>query len=585
MAGSAEYVGRQLGNYRLLRLLGEGGFALVYLGEHIHLGTYAAVKLLLTQLVSDDVEQFRHEAQTIARLLHPNIVRVLDFGIEGNAPYLVMDYAPNGTLRGRHPKMMRVPLATVVGYTLQVAEALQYAHDQRLIHRDIKPENMLLGRNQEVLLSDFGIALTSQSTSSQRTQDIAGTVAYMAPEQLQAHPRPASDQYSLGVVVYEWLCGSRPFQGTYTEIAVKHALAAPPALRSWNPDLPSAVEEVVMVALQKDPRQRFPSVRAFAQALEQVSRQSPLAHAPQDLSTHIVASSAPASPLASMPLAQGPLLSVPPPSLVPPPGVPSGVPYGSIQASPPFQGAAMMAHPDVASASNLSTSSSPFSMTPVSPPDASRAMTMDSSTMDSSTMNSSIYTAGPIATPGSPLRPSPRRLSRRVLVVGALGLIAGSSVVTWKIVQPTGTASPTLPVSNPLTNPYASLSPTAPPAGPILTYSAQQDYTWAVDWSPNGKYIVSGSFDGTAHVWNADSGQRVLSYRSATKPAVSDNAAVAVAWSPNSAHVAVGFKDGTAQVVDVASGEQVATYGSVPWPGRLRIGLVTGRKISCAQWN
>src|SRR5216683_1536762 len=109
----AEHIGRQLGNYQLSRLLGEGGFAEVYLGEHIHLGTQAAIKILHTRLASEDVEQFRTEARTIARLIHPNIVRVLDFGVESKIPFLVMDYAPNGTLRQKHPKGTQVPLATV----------------------------------------------------------------------------------------------------------------------------------------------------------------------------------------------------------------------------------------------------------------------------------------------------------------------------------------------------------------------------------------------------------------------------------------------------------------------------------------
>jgi len=128
-----ERVGQQLGNYRLIHLLGEGGFAEVYLGEHIHLGTQAAIKVLRTQLAKDDIETFRNEARTIARLEHPNIVRVLDFGLEGSTPYLVMGYAVNGTLRQRHPKGTRLPLVTIVSYVNQLADALQYAHDEKLI--------------------------------------------------------------------------------------------------------------------------------------------------------------------------------------------------------------------------------------------------------------------------------------------------------------------------------------------------------------------------------------------------------------------------------------------------------------------
>jgi eukaryotic-like serine/threonine-protein kinase len=231
----ADRLGQQLGNYQLTRLLGEGDFAEVYLGEHIHLGTQAAIKVLHTQLNNDDMDNFRTEARTIAHLIHPHVVRVLEFGVEGKTPFLVMDYAPNGTLRQRLPKGVALPLPFIVAYVKQVAEALQYAHDAKLIHRDIKPENMLLGRRNEILLSDFGIALVAQSSRYQSTQDMAGTIAYMAPEQIEGHPRPASDQYALGVVVYEWLCGDRPFHGSFTEIAIQHTITPPPSLNEKVP--------------------------------------------------------------------------------------------------------------------------------------------------------------------------------------------------------------------------------------------------------------------------------------------------------------------------------------------------------------
>src|SRR5438270_9365796 len=214
--GMNERVGQQLGNYCLTYLLGKGGFADVYLGEHIYLRTQAAIKVLQMRLVGDDMHGFLNEARTIASLKHPNIVRVLDFGVEGDTPFLVMDYAPLGTLRQRYPKGTRLSLANIVSYVKQVASALQYAHDRKLIHRDIKPENMLLESVNEILLSDFGIALFVQSSDYQTTQETAGTVAYMAPEQLQRKPRPASDQYALGIVVYEWLSGDRPFHGSFT---------------------------------------------------------------------------------------------------------------------------------------------------------------------------------------------------------------------------------------------------------------------------------------------------------------------------------------------------------------------------------
>jgi len=262
-------VGEKLGNYRLVRLLGEGAFAEVYLGEHVHLDSYAAIKVLHSQLTSREREEFRLEARTLVRLVHPHIVRVLDFGIEGKTPFLVMDYAPNGTLRQRYLKGTRLPLRVIVPYVQQVADALQFAHEQRLIHRDVKPENILLRSDNDILLSDFGIATIARSTRSQSVLKMAGTLAYMAPEQVQGRPVLASDQYSLGIVVYEWLCGERPFHGSPIEIATQHMTTSPPSLRWKVPTLSPAVDQVVLKALAKEPKDRFSSVQAFAMALEQ----------------------------------------------------------------------------------------------------------------------------------------------------------------------------------------------------------------------------------------------------------------------------------------------------------------------------
>lgn len=265
----AERIGQRLGNYQLICLLGRGGFADVYLGEHVYLKTEAAIKVLHTRLAGEDVEQFRTEAATIAHLVHPHIIRVLDFDVDNTTPLLVMDYAPNGTLRQRHTKGTRLQPGIFMPYMRQVASALQYAHDQKFIHRDVKPENMLLGRNNDVLLSDFGIALVAQNTLSQSTEDmVVGTMAYMAPEQIQGKPRPASDQYALAVVVYEWISGRKPFNGSYIEIVTQHLSAAPPPLDERTLAIPHAVQQVIQKALAKDPHQRFARVQDFADALE-----------------------------------------------------------------------------------------------------------------------------------------------------------------------------------------------------------------------------------------------------------------------------------------------------------------------------
>jgi serine/threonine protein kinase len=152
-------VGQQLGNYQLLRLLGRGGFAEVYLGEHRYLKSHAALKVLRTQLADEEAQQFVREAQLLASLSHPHIVRILDFAVQDGVPFLVMEDAPGGTLRNRHPKQTQLTLDTIVAYVSQVGQALQYAHGRHLVHRDVKPENMLLGLRSDVLLSDFGLAM------------------------------------------------------------------------------------------------------------------------------------------------------------------------------------------------------------------------------------------------------------------------------------------------------------------------------------------------------------------------------------------------------------------------------------------
>jgi serine/threonine protein kinase len=274
MVQHPDLAGQRFGSYRLLRLLGAGGFAQVYLGEHIDLGTQAAIKVLHTQMNPTDIDTFRKEARTIAGLRHPHIIRVLDFSAVGSTPFLVMDYAAGGTMRERYPKGSIVPLPIIVSYIQQIADALQYAHDQKLIHRDIKPENILLDQRHNVLLSDFGIALVAQSSRNQSTQDVTGTASYMSPEQIQGKPRPASDQYSLGIVVYEWLSGTRPFEGAFTELLSQHMFAPPPPLHEKVPTISLEVEHVVTTALAKDPKQRFGSIRAFATTLRQASENS-----------------------------------------------------------------------------------------------------------------------------------------------------------------------------------------------------------------------------------------------------------------------------------------------------------------------
>lgn len=567
-------IGQQLGHYRLVRLLGSGGFADVYLSEHIHLHTQAAVKILHTRLDNADIEAFRREAQTVALLQHPSIVRVLDFGVEDTVPYLAMDYAPNGSLRNRYPKGTVVPVSEIAPILMQIASALQHAHDHHLIHRDIKPENMLLGRNNEVLLSDFGIALVTQSSHSQSTQNIAGTIAYMAPEQIQAHPRPASDQYALGIVVYEWLSGQRPFQGSYTEIAVKHTLMPPPSLREQIPQLPAAIEQVVMKALQKDLQQRFENVLAFAQTFAQVAQsvmqpqrppaliQDPSMSASLSASVTLPAQfkrSAPPLPNSTPALAnesdrrpisfvQSSQSSITPPAFNTP----------SLPLSPSYS---VTPQHTVTPNPNLYAAAPSF---PLAPPPSTPSIQSYSTI----TPPAPPQFAGPALPPAPPQQAyKPSTLSRRSFIIGGIaGLAIAGGAGAWLYAQrATGGFLPTI------TLPIGSSS--IPKDTPLLTYSGHHENVFRISWSPDGTYIASGSQAGVCQVWTADKGELKFSIRSTIQTPISDDFVQSLVWSRhNPLRIAVGFIDGTLQILDmnhrtrIGSLDQVAkTNGALSW--------------------
>jgi len=485
-------IGQQLGNYRLVSLLGEGSFAEVYLGEHVYLDRQAAIKVLRGRLINDAMKDFLTEARTIASLQHPHIVRVLDFGVEDATPFLVMDYARNGTLRHRHPEGIPLPLTIVLPYVKQIAAALQYAHDKMLIHRDIKPRNMLLGPNKEVWLSDFGTVQMARSTISETIYDLAGTPCYMAPEQFQGKPRLASDQYALGVVVYEWLCGERPFNGSFTELYSQHMFVPPPPLHEKMPEISPAVEEVLLTALAKDPHQRFASVQAFADALERACQ---LERYPVTASSFIL------PPPAQEALLSSPLAPEEPYPFVQPVHAP-----GSLYAS--------------ATTSDLPTPAQSLAL-------ASRPPSK----------------VGIPAPSQLPTRHK-RKVSRRFVLTGLVGsaIVVAGGAVAWEYALNGLSGARSLATHTPAlgTTLYtytghsnavkavawaphngkriasASLDRTvqiwdATTGGHILKYSQHSNGVKTVAWSPNGLYIASGSLDATVRVWNATTGSDVLS--------------------------------------------------------------------------
>lgn len=273
-------VGQRFGPYEITRFLGRGGYADVFLGKNVNLPKQeVAIKVLDKIMIQlDKAQQFKNEAQIILSMQHPSIIRFYTYDVYNPAgfttsyPYIVMEYAPKGSLRTNHPRGKPLPFKTILSYVQQIAAALQYAHGNQVMHLDVKPENILINDQGNLLLSDFGLA--TLTTDYNKSGDIQGTLSYMAPEQLNGRPDKASDQYSLGVMVYEWICGSVPFTGRSIPEYVRKVLNdPPPSLVARVPTLSPTIEAVVMKALSKNLRDRYPSILQFAEQLEKAIKQ------------------------------------------------------------------------------------------------------------------------------------------------------------------------------------------------------------------------------------------------------------------------------------------------------------------------
>ncbi len=505
--------GQRVGDYRLLRKLGRGGFADVYLAEQLYDDDKQVAIKLLTHLMgnTDGLHAFTtfiQEARMI-HLEHPNIVPVQDFGISREGiPFLVMEYVSGGTLRERHPKGTHVPLPTVLGYVRPLVAALQYLHDRRLVHCDVKPENMLLRADATLLLSDFSIVTVAHTTRSLiLDEEVGGSLPYMAPERFHGQSLRESDQYSLGVVVYEWLCGQRPYEG-FAAFARLQGRQTPPPLRAQLPHLEQAVEQAVFRALDDDPRKRFGTVREFAVALEEAAQPTLRVHANQRASSEALVSAAGGNSTcqaaSSLPVTQ-----------------PSG------------------ALPE------------PSRVTGVSRRAVARGLALAAITLAGGSMTwfllTQEQTPRPVPTPTP--EPAPGRTATPVEMGRVLFVYrkhdALVNAVTWspdgqRIAS--GADDATVQVWDPSTG------------GSLLTYRRHKKLVEAVAWSPDGLRIASGGFDNTVQVWNAANGTPIFTYQGHT------NSVVTVAWSPDSARIASGSYDTTIQVWDAADGGHVLTY-------------------------
>jgi serine/threonine protein kinase len=521
----ADRSSQQIDRYRLIRLLGQGQFGDVYLAENIYRKSQVAIKVLNIRLTSEEIPMFLNEARNV-RLKHPHIVSILDFGIESTSgtPFLVMDYAPHGTVRHQHPRGTQVPLAVVVQYVRQIAAALQYAHEEHLVHRDVKPENMLIGQQQELLLSDFGVSVvfqtgrTTASTIPQQTQGVGGTPCYMAPEQFRAKPLPASDQYALGIVVYEWLCGEPPFtEGDFIQLGYQHNFEPPPSLCSKVPTLSPTVEQVVMKALAKSPHERFPNVLAFAEMLEQVSQVGELT-----IQRRAVTGK----------LSNTQKLSI------------RTIPIGTLLCT--YRG-----H----TAGVLTVAWSPDSTRVASGSDNSTVQVWDAAT-GQTLLTYSEHTSAVYAVAWSR---------------DELSIVSGSADKTVQVWEAAtgqlvstygGHSSSVLAVAEaPGETRMASASADytvqiweAATGQLVSTYGGHSNAVNAVAWSPDGTMIASGSDDTSVQIWEAATGRLLHAYSG------HGDLVNAVAWSPDGTHIASGSDDNTVQVWEAATGRLLHIY-------------------------
>ena len=254
-------IGTTLNNrYRLDKLIGEGGFAHVYLAADLELGRQVAIKVLDQNWVRDKdlLTRFRNEARAIAALEHPNILLIYDYGVALGAPFIVMPYVSGGTLTSR-TREGPFTLDEIRFYLDQIGSALDYAHQKGIVHRDVKPSNLLIRPDGQLVLMDFGLAKILDNAAFAMQSVILGTVAYLSPEQYQGIVTPASDIYMLGVILYQMLAGKLPYEGDTTRILQAHLHEAPrslmdqPTMRTVNPAVVKALDKVILKVLAKLP--------------------------------------------------------------------------------------------------------------------------------------------------------------------------------------------------------------------------------------------------------------------------------------------------------------------------------------------
>ncbi len=541
--------GQYIGDYQVIDSIDERRFTHSYLCQYQ--SRQFRVEVQRPPLMNDMRADFLAQAQTLMKLEHPNILHLCDAGIDNSNPFLVTEYIPFLTLRQVYKSGAAKSLIRLLPYLKQIAYALDTIHREHLLHGDIRPENILLNRNNTILLRGFRIEAIERNREHLNYHNIEvmrDSIAYAAPERLKGKPLSASDQYSLAIIVYEFLSETVPFTGSYIEVAEKHAQAVPPSLREKG--VSSRIEQIVMQALSKDPQKRYMNVQMFIRTLEtEVSRE-------QSLSLPSPAREASPLPVPSIDarLQQLGTMSVP--------SQPSQRPT-TIPGSAPMQ---------VPVAFNV--------------PQTPRAMSGTAQVSQQPPMQSQnvVPTTPPLQQSAlAPRRNEGNKVSRRAFSMGliafaALGGAGGWYTLSKKLTQPT------VPTITPDETPPATTTTVNNKSA--LIFTGHLAAVNAVVWSPDGKLLASASDDTYVQVFEAATGKRRVIYTGHTKEVAT------VAWSPNGRLIASAGQDGTVQIWDAATGKKTLIYkghsnrvNSVSWSTDGQA-IVSGSEDKTVQvWN
>ena len=506
------------GRFRLDRLVGQGGFAQVFLSTDLVLDRQVAVKVLRPDQIEDTdtapfLERFGAEARLIARLEHPNVLGLYDYGQSDGLTYLVMPYVAGGSLHDLRRNVGRFTPAQAAGYLRQVAAALDYAHANNIVHRDIKPQNMLLrSGGDHLLVADFGIAKVLREDSTQSGTAVIGSAAYMAPEQFQGRVGRPTDIYALGCVAFELLTGMPPYPGPAERSMFGHIYGELPQLDAIIPGTSRALQAVIDRALAKLPEARYPSAGAFADAFA-------------------AALGAPAGQ-AAVARDEQPTRRIEPPPISQP--IPVAAPLAApetrpLPPAPPTPTAALPAA--------ASTETTPRSLVPwlaVGVVTLLVLLGVSAAILASRRSgNEANLNADPTAT---------------VTVGTSAALPSAAPPAATSGARPTATA----PVVTATIRPTAATGLT-PHSSIRLT--GHSDRVGLTAWSPDGEFLATASEDNTARLWRKD-GSLVHVLTGQTQPVRS------LAFSPNSKRLATGSNDGSVLIWEEGSELPVARYGS-----------------------